>query len=837
MSNLTKTPDELQTDQSHGLDLDIVARCEQAEENLQFTQFAIDNFWDAIIWTKADGSINYVNDTACRLLNYSRPELVARTMAEIIPSLSTETWSEHWKSVKQYQPRIFEAALHTSDGQPIPVRISANYMALKGKEYNCFLLQNLTDQEDARENLLKASAQLEQLVTLRTASLTEEIEGREKIESMLLDGAERIQNILDSAGQGFLTFGKDLVVDLECSQECRIIFGSEVWGRLFPELLYPDDDKQREFLTSVLNDVFEEDEIEMHDVFLSLLPTEVLLEGNRFIEVMYRKISGRHEEGRKLMAILTDVTETKRLIEQVEEEKRTLKMVVRAVVQNKEVIDSLKEYDEFCVVGIGAILGGPGSIDDKLYEIFRRVHTFKGTFSQLDMTRVVPKLNRLETGLSKLRHDQKSVAMDGLDNLLTESNMRQWVDDDLSVLRSTLGGSFFDREQTLDIKSSQITEIEDAMRSLLPPRTLKQMLPRLKRLRFCSFKQLLRNYPEYLERLSAQLQKPIAPLTIEGEDLDVDPGLYRDLAKTMVHVFRNVVDHGIEPEETRLARGKDPWANVKCRVTVDGQTLSLEISDDGGGIDIEKIKQAAVSRGVLGPEAARGLSREDLLKLVFENEVSVRETPSEYSGRGMGLSAVKEELDKLGGQVQLRSEPGLGTTFIFSVPIADPRDMPHTSPTRLLDTIIERASRYMQDEMHLTIKMDSGVQKAKLDHLNMDGIVALIRLQGTVAGLFAMSFDYGLAKYLVRKFAFVDLTEEEEVEYLADTVGEITNIVIGSTLNALPSINSIITISTPTTCTSTGTSALRFEGSEMLTSTVETDHGKFSMNLLMSDEK
>jgi two-component system chemotaxis sensor kinase CheA len=828
-----KGPIELIDDPDRVVDSDIVARCEQAEETLQFTQFAIDNFWDAIIWTKADGRINYANDAACRLLNYPRPELVTKTIGDIVPAISTASWDEHWQSAKEQQSHIFGSTLRTSDGQEIPVRVSVNYMAFRGREYNCFLIGNLTDQYRARENLQQQSTQLEQQVAERTASLTEEIEGREKIESMLLDEAERIQNILDNAGQGFLTFGEDLKVDLECSQECRLIFGNEIWGRPYPELLYPDDEGQREFLASVLTDVFVESDPDKQAVYFSLLPGEVNIGGDKFIEIMYREISGRQEEGRKVMVIMTDVTETRRLKEQVEEEKGTLKMVVRAVVQYDELAESIRDYRTFCSEQLDVILRGTESPDDKLYEIFRQVHTFKGTFSQLDLTHVVSKLNQLETHLSQFRRDSKAPRLDTLEKLLAESHLDRWLDKDLKVLTDILGKSFFSHEETLDVKSSQIAEIEAEMISSLRPGELRELLPRMKQLRYCPFRKLLRPYPEYLERLSSQLQKPIMPMIIEGSDVMVDPELYRDFTKTLVHVFRNAVDHGIEPEDTRLERGKDPRGQVKCSVNEEAGKLLVTITDDGGGIDPEQVKQKALTRGVLDPKSAATMSEDDILQLIFEDEISTRETASEYSGRGMGLSAVKEELEKLGGQVTIQTDPGRGTVCTFAIPIMGNIAMPRATLAQIMDTITECADRFMTEEMGLTIDAERYSQKLHLSRLHLDGVIALIRLKGSIAGLFAMCFEPELARYLVSKFAVGELIPDEETEYLADTMAEISNIVLGSTMNVLPAINGVMSIGTPTTCITEATLGLSFEGPEMWTAAVETDQGKYSVNLLM----
>lgn len=230
-----------------------IAECNQAEVSLQFMQFALDHSSDAVIWTRADGHINYVNDAACSLLRLSRPDLVTKTISDIAPGFSSDSWADHFEVTRKQLSRVFEFTLKTSENQSVLVRMAAHYMAFEEHEYNCFLIQDLTNQHDATVNVQKLSDEAQ-----RTASLMEEIEGRERIESALLDEAEKIQNILDNVGQGFLTFGRTQKIDLQCSQECRLMFNGEVWGYMFPEVLFPDDEVQRTFLTLLLQSFFVE---------------------------------------------------------------------------------------------------------------------------------------------------------------------------------------------------------------------------------------------------------------------------------------------------------------------------------------------------------------------------------------------------------------------------------------------------------------------------------------------------------------------------------------------------------------------------------------------------
>jgi len=151
----------------------------------------------------------------------------------------------------------------------------------------------------------------------------------------------------------------------------------------------------------------------------------------------------------------------------------------------------------------------------------------------------------------------------------------------------------------------------------------------------------------------------------------VDPRILGPFCKSLVHVFRNCIDHGIEDADSRLAAGKHESGRIHCRIERSGARLHLSISDDGRGIDPEQIRVKAVERGLITAETATRLSEAEVLRLIFTDRLSTREQVTEVSGRGIGLGACLRELEHVGGTVEVVSTPGAGSAFCFSLPLAE----------------------------------------------------------------------------------------------------------------------------------------------------------------------
>lgn len=186
------------------------------------------------------------------------------------------------------------------------------------------------------------------------------------------------------------------------------------------------------------------------------------------------------------------------------------------------------------------------------------------------------------------------------------------------------------------------------------------------KIRMVPINQIFSRFPRVVRDLQRDLGKKI-DLVIEGEDTELDKSVVEDLLDPIMHCVRNSVDHGVESPEKRLAAGKSETGRVLLKASNEGNLIIIDISDDGAGIDAEKVKKKAVEKGLLHPDKV--LTDNEAHQLIFLPGFSTAEKISNVSGRGVGLDVVKTMIDKLNGTVTVSSEKGKGTTFRIRLPL------------------------------------------------------------------------------------------------------------------------------------------------------------------------
>ncbi|HET59739.1 MAG TPA: hypothetical protein ENN32_05170, partial [Chloroflexi bacterium] len=185
-----------------------------------------------------------------------------------------------------------------------------------------------------------------------------------------------------------------------------------------------------------------------------------------------------------------------------------------------------------------------------------------------------------------------------------------------------------------------------------------------------SFNELFRNYPTLMRRLATETGKDFV-FTMQGDQIEVDRMILESLNDPMVHLLRNAVDHGMEYPEERAAAGKPPRGEIQLQVhQIDGQTVEIVLSDDGKGLDREKILKTAVDRGLCPPDTYAALSDEMVFDFIFRSGFSTKGIVTAVSGRGLGMAIVKDTLMSIGGKLTIESEWGKGTTFRMQLPIS-----------------------------------------------------------------------------------------------------------------------------------------------------------------------
>ena len=159
-----------------------------------------------------------------------------------------------------------------------------------------------------------------------------------------------------------------------------------------------------------------------------------------------------------------------------------------------------------------------------------------------------------------------------------------------------------------------------------------------------------------------------AKLSVVGAEVSLDRRALEQLRGPLVHLVRNAVDHGLEMPDVREARGKHPEGALTIRVEQQGNMLFIEVADDGAGLDLEQIREAALRRALVPPQELANLSTQQLHQLVFRPGFSTKTEATEYSGRGVGLDVVRNQIQALQGHVEVQSVAGQGARFVLTLP-------------------------------------------------------------------------------------------------------------------------------------------------------------------------
>jgi len=159
-------------------------------------------------------------------------------------------------------------------------------------------------------------------------------------------------------------------------------------------------------------------------------------------------------------------------------------------------------------------------------------------------------------------------------------------------------------------------------------------------------------------------------LELSGLETEFDKTVVEQLAPALEHLLRNAIDHGIEPPQERIAAGKPETGLIRLSASRQGAHVSIQLSDDGAGLDFRKIGQRAVELGWMAPEEAESASQVTLIRLIFEPGFSTADTVSEISGRGVGMDIVRSTIESLRGRLSVHTAPGAGTAFHFVLPVS-----------------------------------------------------------------------------------------------------------------------------------------------------------------------
>jgi len=444
--------------------------------------------------------------------------------------------------------------------------------------------------------------------------------------------------ILGNVVQGLATLSRDGTLGAERSAAFDRMLevrpgGSDVFAEVLREL-DPDFGDMFELGFEQLQDGFMPTEVS-----LALLPDRVTV-GARTFAFAYAPI-GDPEEWQQLSLVVTDVTAEERQ-KQLEAEQRDLMTVFECMSRDRTGVG------EFMAEATVLVESLRRRTWDGLGGLKRTLHTLKGNASIFGFDHFAHVVHELEDFVDA----EGGVPTEERFAVLFESFGR---------LRDKLGALLGDAQQ-VDVDDDELRAAVDSVLRGDPARTIANRIASWRHERAAT---RLARIETQLERLATRLGREVE-VELRDHDLRLDPERLAPFWSAFVHVVRNTVDHGIEDAEERTAAGKPATGHITLSTERVGDELRITVRDDGRGIDWDRVRAKAERLGLPTD------SQEALTRALFAEGLSTREKVTQLSGRGVGLTAVAEACDALGGAIHVESERGVGTTMSFVVPWAEP---------------------------------------------------------------------------------------------------------------------------------------------------------------------
>ncbi|MGZ3770804.1 MAG: ATP-binding protein [Bdellovibrio sp.] len=465
--------------------------------------------------------------------------------------------------------------------------------------------------------------------------------------------------MLNSLGQGFFMFDVTGTCLPVYSKACEELIGCKPAGKKVFDVLKIKTDEQSSFCEWY--ELLFQDLIEFED--LAVLGPQSLDDPKRSISIEYRAVRDRENTVNSVLVIATDRTAevlAQRKADELQAHVTFLASALKDREQFKRYVSESRRLFEECV----NIVKGEQLTPEHIRLLNLNLHTLKGAAGSFGVVRVKDDLHDIETKLKEFKTPVE--IQDFLSETIIQvvNGFEKLLDDNKDIVGDTVVKS----EPTRELALKDLIDIANAIKGISNMRSIYEVF--IQRMVSVPAKDLFAPFDMVLQAAANKLGKSIKPLEIESDLLFLIPENYNDLLTSLVHVFRNIADHGIETPEMRKANGKNSQGQVRVELRQmpnNDHRFTILISDDGRGVDYDKIRKKLRDKG-FAKEAETATHRE-LIEWLFQPEFSTAEKVTEFSGRGVGLDAVRRSVEIIGGKIKMESTPGFGTSFYIELPL------------------------------------------------------------------------------------------------------------------------------------------------------------------------
>jgi two-component system, chemotaxis family, sensor kinase CheA len=491
----------------------------------------------------------------------------------------------------------------------------------------------IKDLQSAQAELKNYSENLEKMVAERTAEIARM--------------NQTMQALLDSLAQGFFIFDKDGTCLPFFSKACTTTIECQPAGKKIWEIFKIPSAKVESFKKWLV------------PLFSEMLPfADVAAIGpqifehsqHKSIKLEYYPLRDQNAVLAGVVVVATDITDLVHAQEEAETEKAHAKMIVKMIKDRRPFASFLRETETLLVELVKEI--SKPKIDPQ--NSFRLLHTLKGGSATFSIKKVAEQCHESETALSLWKEyptpeNEKALREKALQ---VPKNHQEFLLENKELLANIQRP-----ERYVEIPVSKLSQFEKILPSEAKAAFSEQFLME-------PIGHFFSGFNDAVQQVARQESKKIAPLVFHNDKVKILPEPYENLLSTFVHAYRNAADHGIESESLRQERNKPPEGKIETWFSLDKNILTVQIKDDGGGVDPEKIRSKLKKQNI----QCDSETDQQVIQHIFDSQFSTKEQVTEISGRGVGMDAIMFAVKKLGGKCWVESQVGLGTALFVQVP-------------------------------------------------------------------------------------------------------------------------------------------------------------------------
>lgn len=616
-----------------------------------------DTLLEPVFLLKEDNTIYYCNETASALTGLSKRKIMRGLKFNKIFIFNEDLECLHnMKSIRDstpYKELSFKTEQNTSGKiqltfQPFPW-INAEFplwiafirdVTLEEtlqKKYRAELEEKVA----AYDQLAQSHANLEKMVEERTVELA-------SLNKMM-------QALLDSLSLGFFLFNKDGLCLKIHSKSCLNTIEQNPSDKYLWEVFNFSEEKTVE-LKKWLQILFDEP-LPFEDI-APLGPDKYQHSQHRTIALKYYPIRDAENKIVQIVAVADDISSLVEAQKQAEYERGKSLLVIN-LLENKTAFSIFISDSTNMIAELKTMLTNFSKKTD--FELLSRLlHTLKGGAATYHAPLLAHLLHESEDILSELCTNWEPVAKGNFLNKIQE------VINEFDYFKSQIimiaGNSILNNEKTFEVTEMQIQEI---IHMIIKSNTINEAIFHVQsNILFTPFSKLMTPYNKVLITTAQKLNKQILPLQIKNGACRIPTDEYNELLNSLVHVFRNAIDHGIELPEERTLKNKNPAGQIKVTAEIINSFLEIDICDDGAGIDPQNIRKKLEEKGI----STINETDNEVIQHIFDNQFSTKQYITDLSGRGIGMDAVAQATRNLGGNIWVQSQIGLGTQIHIQVP-------------------------------------------------------------------------------------------------------------------------------------------------------------------------